>query len=32
VEHVLLWITKLSGRDGEYSSEIGEVEFRRAGA
>jgi hypothetical protein len=32
VEHVLLWITKLSGRDSEYSSEISEVEFRRAGA
>jgi hypothetical protein len=31
VEHVLLWITKLSGRDSGYSSEIGEVEFRRAG-
>jgi hypothetical protein len=32
VEHVLLWVTKLSGGDGGYSSEIGEVEFRRAGA
>jgi hypothetical protein len=32
VEHVLLWITKLSGRDSSYSSEINEVEFRRAGA
>ncbi|GAA5124011.1 protein kinase family protein [Pseudonocardia adelaidensis] len=32
VEHVLLWITKLSGGDEQYSSEIGEVEFRRAGA
>jgi hypothetical protein len=32
VEHVLLWITKLSGGDSAYSSEIGEVEFRRAGA
>jgi hypothetical protein len=31
VEHVLLWVTKLSGRDSGYSSEIGEVEFRRAG-
>jgi hypothetical protein len=32
VEHVLLWITKLSGGDSEYASEINEVEFRRAGA
>jgi hypothetical protein len=32
VEHVLLWITKLSGGDSAYSSEISEVEFRRAGA
>jgi hypothetical protein len=32
VEHVLLWITKLSGGGSAYSSEIGEVEFRRAGA
>jgi hypothetical protein len=32
VEHVLLWITKLSGGDEQYSSEISEVEFRRAGA
>jgi hypothetical protein len=31
VEHVLLWVTKLAGRDSGYSSEIGEVEFRRAG-
>jgi len=31
VEHVLLWITKLSGGDSEYASEISEVEFRRAG-
>jgi hypothetical protein len=31
VEHVLLWITQLSGGDGAYSSEISEVEFRRAG-
>ncbi len=31
VEHVLLWITKLSGRDSGNSSEISEVEFRRAG-
>jgi hypothetical protein len=31
VEHVLLWITKLSGGDSAYSSEIKEVEFRRAG-
>jgi hypothetical protein len=31
VEHVLLWITKLSGRDSAYSSEISEVDFRRAG-
>jgi hypothetical protein len=31
VEHVLLWITELSGGDGAYSSEISEVEFRRAG-
>ena len=31
VEHVLLWITKLSGGDEQYSSEISEVEFRRAG-
>jgi hypothetical protein len=31
VEHVLLWITTLSGRDSEYASEISEVEFRRAG-
>jgi hypothetical protein len=32
VEHVLLWITKLSGEDSSYSSEISEVEFHRAGA
>jgi hypothetical protein len=32
VEHVLLWITKLSGEGDAYSSEISEVEFRRAGA
>jgi hypothetical protein len=32
VEHVLLWVSKLSGGDGAYSSEISEVEFRRAGA
>jgi hypothetical protein len=32
VEHVLLWITKLAGSDGQYASEISEVEFRRAGA
>jgi hypothetical protein len=32
VEHVLLWITKLSERDGGYGSEINEIEFRRAGA
>jgi hypothetical protein len=31
VEHVLLWITKLAGSDGQYASEISEVEFRRAG-
>jgi hypothetical protein len=31
VEHVLLWITKLSGRGSEFASEISEVEFRRAG-
>ncbi len=31
VTHVLLWITKLSGGE-EYSSEINELEFRRAGA
>jgi hypothetical protein len=31
VEHVLLWITKLSGGGSEHSSEISEVEFRRAG-
>jgi hypothetical protein len=32
VEHVLLWITELSGGDEQYTSEISEVEFRRAGA
>lgn len=32
VNHVLLWITKLAGDESEYSSEINEVEFRRAGA
>jgi len=32
VEHVLLWITKLSGGNEQYSSEISEVEFHRAGA
>lgn len=31
VEHVLLWITKLSGGGSEHASEISEVEFRRAG-
>lgn len=31
VRHVLLWITALEGADGGYASEIGEVEFRRAG-
>jgi hypothetical protein len=31
VTHVLLWITKLSGGGSEYSSEIDELEFRRAG-
>jgi hypothetical protein len=31
VEHVLLWITKLSGGNSEYASEISGVEFRRAG-
>lgn len=29
VEHVLLWITELGGGDGDYRSEIREVEFRR---
>jgi hypothetical protein len=32
VTHVLLWITRLSGGDSDFSSEIREVEFRRAGA
>jgi hypothetical protein len=31
VEHVLVWITKLSGGGSEHVSEIGEIEFRRAG-
>ena len=31
VQHVLLWITKLGGTGTEYSTEINEVEFRRAG-
>ncbi|TQM16127.1 protein kinase family protein [Pseudonocardia kunmingensis] len=31
VEHVLIWITKLSGGGSEHTSEIGEIEFRRAG-
>lgn len=31
VEHVLLWVTKLEPVDGRFSSEIGEVVFRRAG-
>ncbi|QJY45754.1 protein kinase family protein [Pseudonocardia broussonetiae] len=31
VEHVLLWITELAPADGGFSSELGEVEFRRAG-
>jgi hypothetical protein len=30
VTHVLLWITKLSGGDGSYLSEIDELQFRRA--
>lgn len=31
VEHVLLWITELERADGGFSSEIGEIAFRRAG-
>ncbi|WP_143517227.1 protein kinase family protein [Pseudonocardia sp. MH-G8] len=31
VEHVLIWITKLSGGGSEHTSELGEIEFRRAG-
>jgi hypothetical protein len=31
VNHLLVWITKLSGGDSEYSSEINELSFRRAG-
>lgn len=31
VEHVLLWITELEPVDGGFSSEIGEIGFRRAG-
>ncbi len=31
VTHVLLWITKLAGGDGNYLSQINEVRFSRAG-
>jgi hypothetical protein len=31
VNHVLVWITKLAGGGSEHTSEISEVEFRRAG-
>ncbi|MBW0128921.1 protein kinase family protein [Pseudonocardia oceani] len=31
VEHVLLWIIELAPSGGGFSSELGEVEFRRAG-
>jgi hypothetical protein len=31
VTHVLVWITKLSGGGSDYTSEIDELEFRRAG-
>jgi hypothetical protein len=31
VTHVLVWITKLSGGGSENSSQINELEFRRAG-
>jgi hypothetical protein len=31
VTHVLLWITKLAGGDGNYLSQINEVQFSRAG-
>ncbi len=31
VEHVLVWITELSDRDGRFASAINEVAFRRAG-
>lgn len=31
VQHVLLWVTELGGGGGAYSSEIGEIEFSRAG-
>ena len=31
VEHVLVWVVALDGGDGGFSSEIGELEFRRAG-
>ncbi|WP_170183966.1 protein kinase family protein, partial [Pseudonocardia hydrocarbonoxydans] len=31
VEHVLLWITELAPAGDGFSSEVGEVEFRRAG-
>ena len=31
VTHVLLWITELGGGDGEFTTEISEVSFRRSG-
>jgi hypothetical protein len=31
VEHVLVWITELSGGGSDYSSALGELTFRRAG-
>ncbi|WP_300012742.1 protein kinase family protein [Pseudonocardia sp.] len=31
VEHVLIWIVELSGGGDAFSSDIGEIEFRRAG-
>ncbi|MBC8092187.1 MAG: hypothetical protein H7Y15_09670, partial [Pseudonocardia sp.] len=31
VGHVLIWIVGLDGGAGDYSSEVGELEFRRAG-